>query len=249
MAAPERAAALAAEAALTAMDRLAYEQSAGWYRRALEAEEIIEPPDPARRADLLIGLVLARNEAGEASDARADAATAAELARRVGDGTLLARAAISYGGQYGAWLAYDDTLGLALAAEALAAIDASNLAMRAQLHLAESGWLRLAVDADQRNSAVHEAARLAAGVDDPVLAFRVLDERMELARDALDPAEHLAIAEHLEELSFQTPVTRGLALYTRMFHVGRTGDLTALAELVRAMADLADETGHALRDG
>jgi hypothetical protein len=85
-----------------------------------------------------------------------------------------------------------------------------------------------------------------AGVDDPVIAFRVLNERMELARDAVDPAEHLAVAEDAEKLSLQTPATRALALYTRMFHVGRTGDLTALAELVRGMSDLADETGHAL---
>lgn len=246
VAAPERAAALAAEAAQTAMDRLAYEQSAGWYRRALEAEEIIEPPDPALRAALLIGLVLARNESGEAADARSDAAAAAELARRAGDGTLLARAAISYGGQYGSWLAYDDTLGLALAGEALAAVDHSDALTRAQLYLAQAGWLRLAVDADQRTSAVHEAAVLAAGLDDPVLKFRVLNERMELARDEFDPGEHLSLAEELAALPLQTPATRSLELYSLMMHAGRTGDLSSMAELVRGMAQLADETGHAL---
>ena len=246
VAAPERAMALAAEAARAAMDRLAYEQAAGWFRRALEAEEIIEPPDPARRADLLIGLVLARNDAGEAADARADAVAAAELARRAGDSSLLARAAISYGGHYGAWLAYDDTMGLALATEALAAVDGADAGLRAQLYLAQAGWLRIAVDAAQRDGAVHEAAALAAGVDDPVLRFRVLNERMELARDEFEAAPHLALAEDIEALAIQTPATRSLALYTRMFHAGRSGDLTRLAELVRGMAEVADETAHAL---
>ncbi|MEY2404804.1 MAG: hypothetical protein QOD38_2355, partial [Acidimicrobiaceae bacterium] len=246
VAAPERAVALASEAAHAAMDRLAYEQAATWFRRALEAEEIIEPPDPARRADLLIGLVLARNEAGDAADARADAVTAANLARRAGDTSLLARAAVSYGGQYGAWLAYDDTVGLALATEALAVVDPADAGLRAQLYLAQAGWLRIAADGAQREGAVHESAALAAGVDDSGLRFRVLSELMELARDNFDPAEHLSLAQDLEALVHQTPSTRSVAMYTRMFHAGRDGDLTSLAELVRGMAELADETGHSL---
>src|SRR4051794_27590335 len=117
---PERAVALAVDAGRAAMKRLAFEQSAGWYRRALEAEEIVEPPDPARRAALTIRLVRARNESGEELDARADAVRAAGLARRAGDSALLARAAILYGGHLGVWLDFEDTTGLELVEEALA---------------------------------------------------------------------------------------------------------------------------------
>jgi class 3 adenylate cyclase len=246
VAAPERAMALAEQAARAALDRLAYEQAVGWYRRALEAEEIIEPPDPARRADLLIGLVHARNDAGEAADARSDAAAAADLARKAGDSVLLARAAIAYGGQFGAWLAYDDTLGLALAGEALAAVGTSDPGLRAQLYVAQAGWLRLAADIAQRNNAVHEAAALAADINDPVLAFRVLHERAELVRDEFDPALHIALAEEFEALPFQVPAIRVQPLYIRLTAAGLMGDLTGAAELARQIAELADETGHAL---
>ncbi|MEY2421081.1 MAG: hypothetical protein QOI95_1148 [Acidimicrobiaceae bacterium] len=246
VAAPERAVALAVDAAHAAMDRLAYEQAAGWYRRALEAEEIIEPADASRRAELLIGLVDARNDAGEAGEALIDAAQAADLARRAGNTTLLARAAISYGGTYGAWLSYDDTMGLALADEALLAIDPAEKVLRAQLLLARSRWLKLSVDEHARDDAVAEAVEIAKSVDDIVLRMHVLNERMELGRDDLDPSVHLALAEDVEALPLQTPTTRGVALYARCFHAGRTGDLVVLAELARDMAALAEETGHAL---
>ena len=246
VATPERAVELAVTAAQTAMERLAFEQAAGWYRRALEAEEIVEPSDAARRAELLIGLVEARNESGEAADARAEVLEAAALARRAGSSTLLARAAMSYGGHLAVWLEFGDTKGSDLIDEALEALGSDEELLRARLLLSRASWLRVDPDRTERARAVAEAGEIAARVHDPVLQFRVLNEKVELARDELDPAVHLAHVQAADALPFRTPATRSIGLYSGMFHAGRTGDLVALAQRAREMAELAEETGNAL---
>ena len=80
---------LAARAAGAA---LAFDEAAERLRVALE----LGPRDPAERAELLLELGMARHRAGRALDALAAFADAAEVASELGDGELLARAAIGY---------------------------------------------------------------------------------------------------------------------------------------------------------
>ncbi|MEY2453933.1 MAG: hypothetical protein QOD92_3507, partial [Acidimicrobiaceae bacterium] len=242
VAAPERAVALAVEAAQVAMDRLAFEQSASWYVRALEAEEIIEPPDGARRAELLIGLVDARNDAGEPREAMADAVRAADLARRAGDSSLLARAAMVYGGHLGSWLAYDDTVGVALVDEALEAIGDTDRRLRAELLLTKQLWLRIGGDMAVMQGLLREASEIGNALDDQHLQVRALFARLELARDELDPRVHAEAADELERLAV-TPIARASVLYNRTYPRARVGDLEGVADMAQALADLAEETG------
>jgi DNA-binding CsgD family transcriptional regulator/tetratricopeptide (TPR) repeat protein len=79
-------------AARAAIDALAFEEAVARLRTALELR--IERPE--RHAELLIELGIAAHRAGKAGDAADALRTAARIAREVGDGDLLARAAIGY---------------------------------------------------------------------------------------------------------------------------------------------------------
>jgi predicted ATPase len=108
----------AQRAAEDATARAGYELAVSWYERALELEEMFDPPDPARRAALFIALGRARNHAGAVLSARSDFVAAAALARQAGRPDLLARAAVQYGGRWPGVFDDSDTAGLALLTEA-----------------------------------------------------------------------------------------------------------------------------------
>ena len=108
----------AQRAAEDATARAGYELAVNWYQRAIEIEEMVDPPDAARRAALFVSLGRARNDAGAAPTARSDFVAAAALARQAGRPDLLARAAVHYGGRWPGIVDPSDTVGPALLAEA-----------------------------------------------------------------------------------------------------------------------------------
>src|SRR5262249_42043977 len=112
----------AQRAAEDATARAGYELAVNWYERAIESEDLLDPPDSARRAALFIALGRARNDAGAVLAARSDFVSAAALARQAGRPDLLARAAIHYGGRWPGTVDASDRVGLALLAEADAAL-------------------------------------------------------------------------------------------------------------------------------
>jgi tetratricopeptide (TPR) repeat protein len=235
---PERAVELATAAAREAAEHLAYEQAISWYRRALEAEEIIEPTDDARRAELLVALVEARNGAGEVVDAMTDAVAASAFARRAARPDLLAAAAIAYGAGLGAWLDYDDTTGLELIDEALASIADDEL--RANLYLAKAGWLKFTSDETLLPGIVHEAARIASQSDDVRLRSRAITEQVELRRQDPLAVDLKELADQFEELTVQLPGLRMYPPYVRVSEAALRGDLTECAVQVRYLAELSE---------
>ena len=118
----------AQRAAEDAEARAGYELAVNWYQRAIEIEEMLDPPDPGRRAALFVSLGRARNDAGAVLTARSDFVAAATLARQAGRPDLLARAAIHYGGRWPGIVDPSDTVGLALLAEADTALPPDRLA-------------------------------------------------------------------------------------------------------------------------
>jgi class 3 adenylate cyclase len=118
----EQAVRYGALAARAASDRLAFEQSIRWTRRALEAEEGL-PPDPARRSSLLIELAEAGNWTDDVFLLGPEVLEAAELARAAGRPDLLASAAYWYLGPVGMMANLADPNLRPLLEEAKAALD------------------------------------------------------------------------------------------------------------------------------
>jgi DNA-binding CsgD family transcriptional regulator/tetratricopeptide (TPR) repeat protein len=90
--AAQRAVEYNVRAARAATDAVAHDEAAARLRTALE----LQVDSPAQRAELFLELGTACHRAGDAPDALQAFASAAEIARDLGDGELLARAAIGY---------------------------------------------------------------------------------------------------------------------------------------------------------
>ena len=163
----DRATDLACEAAAQAADRLAWEQSLAWYRRALDQCELSDTPDD-RRAKVLLAVGQALNRLGQAGAARAylvDAA--AEVALRTGDAVTLAEAAVAYGGMAGPHLEYGDIQGVELLRAALPLVPSDCLALKARVLARSAVWHRFDADSTAGESLAYEAIDLARRSGDP----------------------------------------------------------------------------------
>ena len=161
-----------------AMAMLAYEEAADHYARALQVLECSRSGDPRRQVELLLDLGEARNRAGQVNEAAGALRHAAALARRLGAGALLARAAIGLCGGAGLiWTEFgrsDDAVIRVLeeARSALAGTD-SALGARVTTRLAtELCWASDAARADALSRTAVATARRAA--DPGTLAYALL---------------------------------------------------------------------------
>ena len=116
---------------------LAYEEAAAHFGRALELIGTGEEPSAERRCELLLRLGDAQWRAGNAETARSSFEQATEVARRLGDGELLARAALGYVVALGGFIFLArfevGTSAAGLLEEALAALPEEDSPVRAQL--------------------------------------------------------------------------------------------------------------------
>ncbi len=230
-----------------ALAMLAYEEAAEHYGRSLQVLECSRTADPHRQGELLLALGEARNRAGQVSDAAVALRHAAALARRLGAGELLARAAIALCGGAGViWTEFgrtDETV-IRVLEEARAALagDDSALAARVATRLAtELCWAADTARADALSRAAVDSARRAA--DPGTLAYALLSrmlcasgpDHIEERRAAVD--EVLDLTEHSGD--------RDVAVNALMWRVGdalQLGDVTRLragtAALMRTVRDL-----------
>jgi class 3 adenylate cyclase len=175
----------AVEAATRAGDwaagRMAHEEAAVHYERAVQALELGEKPDRARLASLVVRLAELQKDAGVTERGRETSLRGAALARELGSAELLARAAIAYGGNFPVIeMGRMDVTMIALAEEALAALGG------------EGSQLRVAV-----------LSRLATefffgGESDRIEVLQL--EAIAIARDLGDPA---ALAHALSNVGFR----------------------------------------------
>lgn len=137
---------------------LAYEEAAIHYHRALA----LLPVSAALRGELLLRLGDAQWRSGDGSAARTTFEAAIDSGRRLGNGELLARAALGYVTALGGFLLYArfevGGTGVGLLEEALAALPADDSSLHAQLlaHLALEMWS--SNEPVDRRVAVSEAA-------------------------------------------------------------------------------------------
>jgi tetratricopeptide (TPR) repeat protein len=234
-------------AAEDATGRLGYEEARAHYERALRALDVTAELDLAVRLDLLLGLGEARNRAGDAAGAHGVYREALVVARKLGDGAAVARAAVGVHA-LGVPTGLSRDVNVALLEEAAAASSVAP-ALRARVLAGLARELHHSYES--RNMArapavADQAVALARGADDPAaLAFCLLalhDARWApgTARQRLPLVEEmhaLAVAAGDWDLAAQTRLLRATALLER-------GDPEGRAELA-AYCQSASELGHA----
>ena len=159
------------------MQRFAFDEAVEFFGRALNAEELLDQRDPARRGELLIARGDARNRMAAPGPARDDFVEAAALARVACRPDLLALAACGYGGAVGAFVDPTDAVGPALTAEALAALEPGDSPLRCRLLVRRCTWLSLSPDPAERHEVSTEAVAMARRLHDPQSLIAALSER------------------------------------------------------------------------
>ena len=237
---PERAVALAREAAAESLDGLDYEAAATHLARALQSSELDAGADPLERADLLIarGDALARAADPEARPAFA---AARELARAAGDAERLGRAALGACG-VGVTIIGVDRERATLLEEAIAALGDRAPALRARL-LARLAIELVYVPARDRSGPLSEAAVAAARESDDADALLAALNSRHVALwhpDGLE--ERVAVADELIALAVahDNPEDELQGRNWRAVDLWEAGDLAAFAAEVDRHERLAD---------
>jgi DNA-binding SARP family transcriptional activator len=211
-----RAFALARRAADDALEHLAYEESARLYRVALDNAPT------AGDAELLLALGAAETRAGHTDPAREAFLAAAALARRDGDATTLARAALGYGGRL-VWVrAGADPHLIRTLEEGVEAVRGRDAALSSRLMARLAGALRDEPRRSRRDAISAEAVRLARDSGDLGTLLYALDARSSAIGAPDTIGDCLALGEELCQVA------------------DRAGDREALMDglMVRCMAKL-----------
>jgi tetratricopeptide (TPR) repeat protein len=233
----DKAVEYASRAAAEALEGTAYEEAARHYEQALDALRLGETDEP-RRAELLIGRGDAELRAGETAKARTTLLEAAALARRLGRGDLLARAALSFGW----WVEpgrRDDRL-VALLEEAASGLGDADSALRSRLlaHLAAMIWYADVRQARVSREAVEIARRIG---DDRALAYALSVRHLTLWGPE-NVAERLAVADEVVRLASDQNDTEGVLQGRVWLVIDRLelGDIQQVDVGIAACARLAE---------
>jgi tetratricopeptide (TPR) repeat protein len=193
----------AADAARRAAERaiamLAFEDAAVLLGRAHEALQSSANPDPRALCELRLLAGMAFMRAGEVARGRAACVTAADAARALGAGDLLARSALTYGAEL--MLAITDPKLVALLEEARSLLPPGPSGLRAQVLARLAAALQPARDVQGPIAMAREAIAMAreAG-DDSVLRSVLLFAGSAMA-DYAPAKERVAVAEELSRLA------------------------------------------------
>jgi tetratricopeptide (TPR) repeat protein len=176
-----------------ALRLLAYEEAVRLYAAALDAA----PLDGPDRCRLLLALGRAEHLAGNAAAAKAAFLDAAQIAEERGLKYELAQAAAGYGGGWMSSRAGSDVQLVPLLERALAALDPSEIEMRARLLARLSGALRDEPTPARRDRLSQEALSLARDSGDPRAVAFALDGRISAIQGPDTLGECLALAGEL----------------------------------------------------
>ncbi|MCD6015404.1 MAG: hypothetical protein K0R41_32 [Geminicoccaceae bacterium] len=229
-----RAVEYAARAAARAAQRLAHEDAAGFYARALEALDLSAADDPGRRLELLLELGTAQRRAARVREARATLERAASLARRLARAGELARAALDICLLSEAGVV-DEAL-ISLLEEALEAVGEGDSPLRSQLlsGLAQSlYWVDPAGRSDELGI---EAVEMARRIDDSEsLALALVRRQFTGGTGPEETHRRLRESSELHDLAKRRS---DLELEVRA-HVYRLNDRLVLGDIRGVDADLA----------
>jgi AAA ATPase domain len=187
---------------------LAYEEASGHYERALALLGASEEASLERRCELLLRLGDARWRAGDTRAARASFEDAADLARRIGDGEMLAHAALGYVVGLGGFLLFArfevGASGSGLLEDALAALPEQDSSLRAQVLARLAVEISPSTEIERRLALSIEAVEMSRRLEDSEALATALHARHwalgapEMVRDRLaNTEEMLALAAEL----------------------------------------------------
>jgi tetratricopeptide (TPR) repeat protein len=223
-------------AAEDASGRLAHEEAARIYERALRALDLA-PADGSRRCDLLLALGEAHHKAGAHQRANTAFRQAAALAREHSWPERLARAALGYGGPRGSFGVVDHEL-VGLLEEALTMLGSREDGMRSRLFARLAMELYFGSPQERRRRLVDEAVEIARRLDDPATIAYALNARYAALWAPGNVAERLTIADEVLDLARR-------AGDQRLAREGRGRRIVALLELGDIAAARADIAVHA----
>ncbi len=230
----------AARAAERALARVAYEEAATHYERALQALDL-RGPDAQRRCELLVALGDAHMRAGESTAAKRTLREAAELARTLSAGDLLGRAALAFGW----WVepGRTDHYLVDLLEDAARALGHEDSALRARVlaHLAAELWYS---GTPERRAALSlEAVEMARRVGDKRALTFALSSRHLALWGPENVEERLAVASEVVRLATEVEDTERI-LQGRVWQVVdflELGDIQAVDVGIAVCGRLADE--------
>lgn len=236
-----KAAGYAEGAATLSAAQLAFEEAARLYRLALEAVELAGGGNEVRRCDLVLRLGEALAKAGEMPEAQEAFLRAADLARRLGQREMLARAALGYGGRFVWARAAGDRRLVGLLQEALTALGDEDSDLRARLLARLAGALRDEPSSALRDRLSREAVEVARRLGHPETQTWALDGRHVTiwSPDSLD--ERVAIADEMLDLARASGNVEPelLAHDYRLYASLEVGDPEAVEAELRATLQLA----------
>jgi DNA polymerase III delta prime subunit len=223
---------------------LAYEEAGVHYERALGLLGADTEASRERRCELLLRLGDARWRAGDTRAARASFEEAAELARRLGDGQLLARAALGYVVGLGGFLLFArfevGSTGVGVLEEALAALPREDSPLRARLLARLAVEMHTSYEVERRVAVSTEAIEMSRRLGDSEAVVTALHARHwalgapEMVHERLEKTdEMLAVAAELgdQELAFLAHNARFHCFLELCDGPGVDAEIAALAQL------------------
>jgi hypothetical protein len=225
----------------------AYEEAAVHYRQALELLALVGEASGERRSELLLRLGDAQWRSGDGPGARTTFEEAIEGGRRVGDGQLLARAALGYVTALGGFLLYArfevGGTGVGLLEEALAALPPGESSLRAHLlaHLALEMW-SANEPVDRRVAVSQQAIELARRLGDSEALVTALHARHWALTTPGMALERLAHTEEMLRVAKETvnPEIEFLAHNARFHCFLELCDRRGMDAETQAMREIAD---------
>jgi class 3 adenylate cyclase/tetratricopeptide (TPR) repeat protein len=193
-----KAADYARRAGERALQQLAPDEAARWYRQALELRQQSQDGDRHERCELLIGLGEAQRQIGDA-EYRVTLLDAAELAEAIGDTDRLCRAVLANGR---GWTRFG-----ALDAERVHALETAERALarddprRAQVLALLAGELHHAVEPERCRSLAEEAIAIARAAGDPAALALTLNSTIWTIWVPATLSERQLLVEELLELA------------------------------------------------
>ena len=223
-----------------AMERLAYEDAALRFERALEALELAEAEDEAGPVLLARGDALLR--AGDPPSAREAFSAAARLARRRGDAALLAEAALGFAG-LGIAIVDLDAEAIARIEEALEALGPGEAVLRSRLQARLAVELYYAPDRRRSEELSADAVATARAAGDPSALAAALNARhVALWRpDRIDERRAAAAAMIEAAREAREPHHELQARNWRVMDLFELGDMPACRQEIAHHVRLADE--------
>jgi tetratricopeptide (TPR) repeat protein len=230
-------------AAKQALVQLAFGDAADFFERALKLFDRLPGSNLPDRCDLLLDRADALLRAGNISEGRIICREAADIARRLGNADLLARAALTYGSVF-VFGDVDTTL-VELLHETLEMIDDKDGATRARLTARLAAAMQPADDPVEAMDLARGAIAMARRIEDRSALLDTIRSGCSALMDLAEPAERLTLNREHVALAHELGVPfEALRAHMRIvFDALDLGDLEASDAAIDEYDRLASQTG------